>query len=164
MAVYGTTSGADSYHAARGNSTWVGSDATKEIALLRASDYVDIMFRDQFPGEKTGLRTQEREWPREWAFDKDGEAIGVNEIPVEVINATYEAALRELVAPGSLMPDVTLGKQIKSASVDGAVSVEYAGATGLQGMRPTVSVVGGILAPILTGYARSSIAGQAVRG
>ncbi len=163
MSHYGTLAGANAYHTARGNTHWNGSDAHKTAALVRATDYIDVTFRDQFPGEKTGLRTQEREWPREWATDVDGEAIGVNEIPIEVINATYEAALRELVTPGSLMPDITLGKQIKSASVDGAVSVEYAGTTGVQGMVPTVLAVGGILARILTGYARSSLAGTAVR-
>jgi hypothetical protein len=162
---YGTLAGSKTYHAARGNTAWAAADdADLEISLLRGSEYVDFMFRAQFPGTKTGLRNQVREWPREWAFDTDGEAIGPTVIPVEVENATYEAALRELASPGSLMPDVTLGRQITEASVDGAVAVKYTGATGLQGMRPTVSVVGSILAPVLTGLsARSSVVGSAVR-
>lgn len=162
---YGTLAGSKTYHAARGNTAWAAADdADLEIALLRGSEYVDFTFRDQFPGTKTGLRTQVREWPREWAFDTDGEAIGPTVIPIEVQNATYEAALRELASPGSLMPDVTLGRQITEASVDGAVSVKYGGVAGLQGMRPTVSIVGAILAPVLTGMpARSAIAGSAVR-
>jgi hypothetical protein len=162
---YGTLAASKIYHAARGNTAWAAADdADLEIALLRGSEYVDFTFRDQFPGTKTGLRNQVREWPREWAFDTDGESIGPTVIPIEVENGTYEAALRELTAPGSLMPDVTLGKQITEASVDGAVSVKYGGPSGLQGMRPTVSVVGAILAPVLTGSsARSAIVGQAVR-
>lgn len=160
---YGTLSGANAYHTARGNAAWNGTDEQKTIALLRGSEYVDFNFRDRFPGYKTGLRDQEREWPRSWAFDIENNSIPADEVPDEVVRATYEAALRELVSPGSLMPDVTLGKQIKAARVEGAVSVEYVGAVGLAGLRPLVSVVSAILAPILTAVGGSSIAGRSER-
>lgn len=32
-------------------------------------------------------------------------AIPATEVPIEIIHATYEAALRELASPGSLSPD-----------------------------------------------------------
>jgi hypothetical protein len=161
---YGTLVASKTYHAARGNAAWAdAADADLEVALLRGSEYVDFTFRSSFPGNKTGLRTQEREWPREWAFDKEGNAIPTDEVPVEVEHAAYEAALRELASPGSLMPDLTLGKQIKAARVEGAVSVEYTGPTGAQGMRPVVSIVAGILDPILTGNGGASMAGRTMR-
>ena len=162
---YGTLADSKTYHAARGNTTWAAAaDADLTIALLRGSEYVDFMFRSQFPGYKTDLRSQVREWPRIDAFDIENNSIASTEVPVEVEYATYEAALRELASPGSLMPDVTLGKQIKTASVDGAVSVEYVGAIGAHGMRPTLSVVQSIIAPVLTGAGGgSSIAGRTYR-
>lgn len=165
MAIYGDLSRSKVYHADRGNTAWaLADDGDLLIALLRGSEFVDFSFRESFPGIKTGLRAQLREWPREWAYDIDGNTIPPDVIPEEAEFASYEAGLRELTAQGSLMPDVVLGRQIKSASVDGAVSVEYTGATGLNGARPFVSIIAGILAPILTGTARSSVTGSTVRG
>ena len=162
---YGTLADSKTYHAERGNTAWAAAtDAALTIALLRGSEYVDFMFRDSFPGTKTGERAQLREWPREWAWDQDGNSIGPTVIPIEVEHATYEAALRELVSPGSLLPDVVTGQQILKASVEGAVSVEYAGAAvGPNAMRPLVAAIGAILAPILTGTPRSGLVGRAVR-
>jgi hypothetical protein len=161
---YGTLAASKVYHAARGNTAWAAAtDPALTIALLRGSEFVDFSFRDAFPGIKTGLRSQVREWPREGAYDTDWNAIPADEVPVEVEYASYEAALRELASPGSLMPDLVLGEQIKSASVEGAVSVEYAGPVGIQGMRPLVLIIGGILAPVLIAVQASSLSGRAVR-
>lgn len=162
---YGTLADSKTYHAARGNTAWAAADdADLTISLLRGSEYIDGQFRRQFPGYKTDLRSQVREWPRNNAYDIELNSIANTEVPVEVEYATYEAALRELASPGSLMPDVTLGKQIKRAKVDGAVDVEYQGAIGSHGMRPTLLVVQAILAPVLTGSGSgSSIAGRSDR-
>ena len=160
---YGTVAGADSYHAARGNTAWDGDQADKEIALLRGSEYIDHNFRSSFPGWKAQLRAQEREWPRSWAFDIEGNTIPIDEVPTEVERATYEAAIRELANPGILFPDLGApGKQIQSASV-GPISVSYTGPMGIKSVTPIVSIIRGILAPILTGQGGSSLAGQSIR-
>lgn len=165
MTIYGTLAASKTYHAERGNITWAAADdADLTIALLRGAEYVDLLFGPRFPGLKAGLRDQEREWPRTGAADEHGNAIAVDEVPIEAERAAYEAALRELDNPGSLMPDVTPGKQIKSASVDGAVAVEYTGAIGSEAMRPLVSIIGTILRPILTGSAVSPLSGSITRG
>jgi hypothetical protein len=161
---YGTVAGADAYHAARGNVSWDGTPEAKEIALLRGSEYIDNNFRSSFPGWKAQLRAQEREWPRSWAFDIEGNTIPIDEVPDEVERATYEAAVRELANPGILFPDMEApGRQIKAASVDGAVSVQYTGPQGIQSVTPIISIIRGILAPILTGRGGSSLAGQSIR-
>lgn len=87
--MYGTVEGADDYHAQRGNE--FTSDMKEEL-LLRASEYID-RYRLRFPGSKTGGRSQVREWPRKGAVDLNGELIAEDEIPNEVVAATYEAAL-----------------------------------------------------------------------
>ena len=130
--------------------------------MLRGSEYIDQAFRDGFPGTKTGLRAQLREWPRTSATDTEGNAIDVNTVPDEVIYASYEAALRELVTPGSLLPDYNPGKQKKRVKAD-VIEVEYNAPHGVASSLPVISVIRGIIAPVLTGGVQSAIAGRALR-
>lgn len=156
---YGTVAAADIYHTARGNTAWAGSPDDKTAALLRASAYVDSFGNGPaaftlWPGVKTAGRLQLRAWPRTGAFDIDGAAIDADTVPVEVEHATYEAALREIVAPGSLTPDYTPGSQVKREKVD-VLEVEYmtAADTGNGNpVRPVVDTVRDLLAPLLFGY------------
>ncbi len=160
---YGTLAGANTYHSDRGNTAWTGADVDLDIARFRGSEYIDQGYRLQFPGQKTDLRAQEREWPRNSAQDTAGNAIGPTEIPVEVINATYEAALRELVVPGSLQPDYDPAGQQKSVKVD-VIAIEYTAAHGAQSVIPIINIINGILAPILTGGGiNTGLAGRAAR-
>lgn len=162
MSFYGAVSDADTYHADRGHSDWTGTDAVKEQALLRASEYVDYQFRPSFPGYKAGLRAQTREWPRDWAYDEENNSIPSDEVPIEVERATYEAALRELTTPDSLLPDYTPNQHAKREKVD-VLEVEYAGPTGPESEKPILTIVRGILQPILTGPAVSGNIGRSVR-
>jgi hypothetical protein len=161
---YGTLIDADAYHLARGNTGWAGTDDAKNAALLRGSEYIDTSFRSDFGGYKTGERAQLREWPRSWATDDQGNALDPDVVPDEVPNATYEAALRELVSPNSLQPDYNPAGQQKSVKVD-VIAIEYTAPHGVQSVMPIITVIRGILAPILTGTGsiNSGIAGRAVR-
>jgi len=159
---YGTLAAADAYHLARGNSTWTGTDGVKNIALLRGSEYIDQAFRSAFPGLKTEQRDQLREWPRSDAYDIEGNYLPSDEVPDEVPIATYEAALRELVDPGSLLPDYDPGGQQKRVKVD-VIEIEYSAPHGAASSLPVVNAIRGILAPVLTGAVGSGIAGRAVR-
>lgn len=154
---YGTVAAADTYHTARGNAAWAGDNTAKEAALLRASAYVDGLGiapdgRLLWPGTKAGGRTQLRAWPRIGAQDIDGVAIDPLSVPIEVEHATYEAALRELVTPGSLSPDYTPGAQIKREKVD-VLEVEYQtvsdGGPGVNPTRPVIVAVLELLAPVM---------------
>lgn len=159
MAFYGTVADADAYHLARGNTAWAGTNPQKEAALTRGSDYVDLRYRwmtscghweSMFPGQRTGGRAQEREWPRTGAVDYSGNPIPDDEVPIEVEHATYEAALRELVSPGSLSPDFIPGGQVTKEKV-GPVEVQYAEAKwnpNATPNRPIVPVIDEILAPL----------------
>jgi len=162
MAIYGSVSAADTYFSDRGVTTWTGTDAVKGEALLRGSIYIDNMFRTQFPGWPADDRNQEREWPRDDAFDIYGNYIENDEVPREVEWATYEAALRELVDAGSLQPDYDPASQNKREKVD-VIEVEKAAPYGPQSVIPIVNIIRGILAPVLTGSVGSSIAGRSVR-
>lgn len=150
---YGTIANADEYHTARGNTAWTGTDPAKLAALTRASQYIDAMGQRDglslFPGTKTDGRAQVLAWPRTGATDWSGAAILPDEVPVEVLYSTYEAALRELVTPGSLSPDYVPGAQVKREKVD-VLETEYMGtADGVNPVRPVVSIVMDMLAPVM---------------
>lgn len=163
---YGTIMGADAYHTARGNElVWLALDETeKTTALLRASEWIDGNYWMLFGGLKTGQRAQIREWPRTGAWDVYDYTIDPMTIPREVEQATYEAALREAVQPGSLAVDFTASDVIKKASVHQAVSVEFGGDGSASDAQLTIPAVDAILAPILTGAgAVSALSGSTVR-
>ena len=157
---YGTVAAADAYHAARANAAWTGDDLAKQAALIRASVYIDGRYRkllasgvwqSLFPGVKTEGRGQAREWPRTGAEDYEGHAIPSDQVPVEVEQATYEAALRELVEPGSLSPDFVAASTVKRQKV-GPIEEEFsvaAGADGAASVRPVISIIDEMIAPVL---------------
>jgi hypothetical protein len=163
MSSYGTLAASKTYHAERGNTAWAAADdADLTIALLRGSEYVDGRFRSAFPGLKTGGRDQVREWPRTGATDASNYAIASDAEPVEVEYATYEAALRELATPGSLLPDVTPSNQIKRERIEGIIDTEYVTPSGASAARPVIAVIDAIMAPLIGGGA-SSFVGSSVR-
>lgn len=147
---YGTTGGLQAYCDARGL-VLPGSIDPADIpkALLVASEWIDVSFISQFAGFKVGGRDQLREWPRIGVQDIYGYAVPSNAIPREVENATYEAAVRQLITPGVFFKDYTPGKY-KSATVFGAVAVEYAvgDAYSFQTQMPQIAA---ILYPLLGG-------------
>lgn len=157
---YGEVADADTYHSDRGNTAWTGSEAVKTAALVRASQYVDGRYRwrlksgrwqSMFRGSKAGGRAQALEWPRTGATDYEGNEIPDNEVPVEVEHATYEAALRELVTPGSLSPDYTASAQVTQETV-GPVTVKYAESKETDNStpnRPVVPAIDEIIAPVV---------------
>lgn len=159
--MYGTLIGAGEYHAARGNAAWAAaSEPDRTAALVRASDYVDARYRvklrsgrwvSMFRGSRAGGRAQGVEWPRTGATDYEGNAIAEDVIPAEVLNATYEAALRELASPGSLSPDFVPSSQVTKEKV-GPIEVTYADGTSTAGTspnRPVIPMIDEIIAPLI---------------
>ncbi len=154
---------ANAYFELRGNTAWTGisssPDQGKPAALIRATAAIDATYRSRFGGTKTGGRAQSLQWPRSGAYDAEGELIASDEIPQEVIDATCEAALRELAEPGSMMPDIAAGgveKRIKAGSVE----IERFGNAPAAA---TFSIIDGILSGLI-GSATASFIGTAVRG
>lgn len=150
---YGTLDDAAAYMAARGYA-WTGTDADKEAALLRGSEYVDTLglVRPCFwVGTKTGGRSQVRQWPRTGAVDGFGESIASDEIPQEIIEASYQAGYRELANPGSLNPDYVASDTFKQAKV-GPLEVTYATSSDPDAIptKPVVSVINDLIGPLLT--------------
>lgn len=154
---YGTVAGFKTYADDRGASYAGKTDGQIGQALVRASDNVDA-YRDGFSGEKTGLRTQDREWPRTGAYDTADNLLDSTIVPAEVENATYEGAIRELAVAGSLNPDVPAGGGVLKRRKVGPLEREWAvnGST-----QATFSRIDAMLAPLLG--SSSSFSGSAVR-
>lgn len=164
MSNYGTADGFRTYITAR-NLTATGSavDATVIAALLVASEWLDANYRTLYSGRKTNGRDQAREWPRTGAGDVYGFAIASDAIPIEVENATYEAAIRELNTKGTLSQDYTPSKY-DTAAVSGAVSVKYRHFSGAHEAQTRLQVVDETLYPILDRDAEySPLSGSAGR-
>jgi hypothetical protein len=127
---------------------------------LRGSEYIDGAYRTAFQGYRTEGRDQVREWPRDeaYVFEKwDWVLLDKTAVPVEVEQATYEAALRELASPGFFTPDYTPGKNKKSVRVD-SIAVEYWS----DEQYPVVKKLDFILAPLIAsdGYRDNPLSGK----
>lgn len=159
--MYGTLVDAGTYHSDRGNTAWAaGSEPARTAALVRATDYIDQRYRHRlksgrwqsmFRGERTAGRGQPNEWPRTGATDYDDNEIADDVVPVEVEYATYEAALRELVEPGSLSPDFVPSGQVIKEKV-GPIEVGYAAPVVTDNSvpnRPIIPAIDEIIAPVV---------------
>ncbi|MGQ3214783.1 MAG: DnaT-like ssDNA-binding protein [Shinella sp.] len=154
MAGYGTRADFTTYATAAGYVFPDGTtDAQKDAAMQRGSLVID-RYERYFSGNRTGGYSQERAWGRTGASTYYGQAIPTGEIPVAILNASYEAAFLELTNPGSLSPVVTGSSTVKREKV-GQLEVEYAASssTSVADMiamaTPVVTVIEGMLWPFL---------------
>jgi len=137
---------------------------TIETILRRGSVYIDGTYRSRFTGRKVGGRAQELEWGRVDAYDASGEDIPEGEIPIEIEQATYEAAFREWTEPGSLTPEYIATDRVKSETV-GPLSVTYADSKTMSAAdaTPVIPIIDMILAPLLSQPKRTSMFGEVTR-
>lgn len=150
---------ANTYCSDRGLTFAASPTTLGEEALVRATAALDAMYRGRFPGYRTNGRSQSLEWPRTAAYDAEWNPIDNDEIPVEVKNAVAEMAVRELEAPGSMMPDLERGGQVRRLKA-GSVEVEYGSNSTAT---TTFQLIDGIMAPLL-GAGTASFVGYAIRG
>lgn len=108
---------ANTYHTDRGNSTWTGTDAVKQAALVKATTYLDAHYTWSSGYKKS--EAQALQWPRTGAFDRDGYNVE-NEVPPAVESACAELALLAL----SETLGAALGQSRKREKVD-VLEVEY---------------------------------------
>jgi hypothetical protein len=152
---------ADAYHTARGNSAWTGADAVKEPAIRRATAFLSNSYR--WAGGRTHGRRQALAWPRGGVVDEEGIGIESNEIPIEIMDACAEIALRELITPGAMNPDFKASELVKSEKV-GQIAVEYAlSSMNADGQRPVLLIVRDMITQFLAVGVGNSIVGSSFR-
>lgn len=143
---YGSLPEALAYHEARDNAAWAAAgvdDGKRTAALIRASQALDAFYGDRYPGTIAAV-DQDLLWPRSNVVWR-GTDLAADVVPVPIEKATYELALRELVTPGSLAPDVAAGPQKVLTEVKG---IKWSVVGGLSA-KAALPIVDGILAEIL---------------
>ena len=117
---YISVADASTYHTARGNAAWaaLATDALREAALRRATDYMRQAYRSRWQGYKVN-EDQALDWPR-YDVEVEGYAVDSDIVPTEVKNACAELALRASAA--ELNPDLTQGVAREKV---GQIEVEY---------------------------------------
>ncbi|MQX45781.1 DnaT-like ssDNA-binding protein [Sinorhizobium medicae] len=155
MAGYGTNDGFTAYATEAGYVFPDGTTDDQKTAARQRGFLVIDRYEPKFSGRRSGGYTQERAWPRTGATTYYGEAIPSSEIPVAIVNASYEAAFLELTNPGSLSPVVTGSQTVKREKI-GQLEVEYSSSssTDIEDVvalaTPVVTTIEGLLWPFLT--------------
>jgi hypothetical protein len=117
---YASVAAADLFHSARGNAAWAAlSTSAKEINLRKATDWLGERFSTRWAGYRS-TSTQALDWPRAGVCI-DRVLIAANALPVPLVRATMELALKAIDGP--LTADESA--QVKSETV-GPLSVTYA--------------------------------------
>ena len=152
MAGYGDNAGFTTYAIEQGATLPAGATADQITAARQRGAMVVDRAEPRFTGTRTGGYAQERAWPREGAITAWGETIASSVIPEPIIRAGYEAALIELVSPGSLSP-VVIGNAIAKREKAGSLEVEYAAAGTpadlIAAAIPVVTTIDGLIRPFL---------------
>jgi len=156
---YGTNAAFTTYHTARGRDVSAYSTTEIDAALLVASTSLDNRYRSAFAGCKVDGRDQANEWPRNGAYDINGDSIAATETPDEVESATYELALQELILPGALALNYSPPK-FESVSVDGAVAVKYNLLADASELQTSFQIVDEILSTLMV-HSISGLSGAA---
>lgn len=134
---------ATAYHAKRASAAWTSAtDAQKEAALIRASDYVTAFYT--FAGSRT-TTGQRLAWPR----------LGIAGVPEAVKMATAELALRALA--GDLAPDNTSSTTLTGTGAliekkIGPMTLKWdktGSSTTVKSTGPRFPLVDALLAPLL---------------
>lgn len=125
---YVSVADADTYHGDRGNDGWTGTDAVKQAALIKATQFIDGTYafiannaqRDPLTGFGGPLVSNDQalSWPRVNVIDKQNRPI--TGVPQKVKDATCELAL--LALSDDLLP--TEDRATKREKV-GDLEVEY---------------------------------------
>jgi hypothetical protein len=124
-----TVPDADAYAQSRAWIDWTGDEPAKTAALRRGQDYIAGLYNSR------------------WNVEFDDETA-----PDLVKYAIIEAARRELVKPGSLNPDFVAANAVKRKKVKAGpaeTETEFAGAGTVEGARPVIGAIDGLLAGLL---------------
>lgn len=115
---YASVAEANTYFTNLSNASWTGTDAVKEAALRKATQYLDSTYNWAGIIYST---TQSLGWPRTNIYDKEGRDLKES-VPTKIKNATFELALASL--SDDLVAIQSNEKYIKREKV-GELEVEY---------------------------------------
>lgn len=138
---YVSVADAGTRHTNLGNTAWTGTDAVKEAALRRATQFMLQRYRGRWQGTRINS-TQALDWPRSWVV-VDGYAVDADIVPVDVANACADLALKAL----SETLNADLDRAVIREKV-GPLETEYSAYSPERKRYPAIDMA---LAPFLTG-------------
>jgi len=106
----------DTYHTNMGNTGWAGDATVKEVALRKATKFLDNKFRLRWKGTRTN-EDQALAWPRSNVEDIDGFYYDSDGIPQSLKDATAELAVRAITEDDGIYPDQENSAPVRSSSV-----------------------------------------------
>jgi hypothetical protein len=116
---YVSVADTDTYFSDRNITTWTGTDAVKEAALRKATEYLDATY--SWAGSGVVETTQALGMPRKDLYDNEARDISET-VPTGLKRATMELALASLSA--ELLPNQTNSDYVKKEKV-GTLEIEY---------------------------------------
>lgn len=121
---YSSVADADTYHSNFGNTSWAAADdADKEIALRKATRYIDTKFNGDWFGQRTNS-AQALDWPRSYVRDNDGYYLNGNVLPNDLKNACAVLALLALTEDIYANIDAESGSPTAKKIVVGPITIE----------------------------------------
>lgn len=137
-------------------------DDDVDPAIRRGSRHLNYDF--QWKGDKVNGRSQPQAWPRDRVYDAAGEYVDPDDgIPTEIEQAAAAASYQELISPGSLTPVVTGGQQKKSTQVGPLRKEYFAAPTNANAYKPTLTLVGSLVAGLVLYGSDNALVGVAYR-
>lgn len=141
---YISVADATTYHAARGNAAWaaLATDAVREQSLRKATEYMGQVYRLRWKGARY-TTTQALDWPRSNVYVDSATVIENDDVPVEVVRACAEYALKASAA--------TLYADEDRAAIRekvGPIETEYSAFSSQTKRYPSIDA---LLAPYLSG-------------
>lgn len=134
---YVTLVEANDFHTDRGNTGWNGTDAVKQAAIIKATDYIEQTYPEMWLGELVEV-TQPLSWPRSGVENIDEDVI-----PERLKQAVCILALEALTT--DLNPALARGGKVKREKVD-VIEVEYMDGASGKTLRPAIQ---GLLRPLI---------------
>lgn len=118
---------ANDYHTLMGNTDWVGDDAALELALVQATQALDLLYGSKYSSARLETSVdQSLQWPRYGFYDQNGVYRTTNTIPLELKRAEAELALLLLTEAALPMPEENERTMISEKSEKvGEIAVSY---------------------------------------
>lgn len=119
---YASVAAADARCASLGIADWAAlAEGDKEIALRKAAQFM-VTYRARWAGQRAYQR-QALDWPR-YGIMADGFPVPSNAVPVDVVNACIDLAVR--AGRGEdLLPDLDTGSNAIKKDKTGPLETEY---------------------------------------
>lgn len=141
---YGTLAAYTAYVIANIDAAFTGTDATHELNLRRAVQYIDRKYK--FTGYKQ-YQTQALSWPRVTTLYVDGWPVNADTIPQDIINAQFEVAYAMEADSLDPMATVSTGATKSTTAKAGPVETSTEYFNGRE--TPRLVAAEGLLAPYI---------------